>query len=449
MQLGLGGSQLGTILVDLADAGADVRVIAATPRFAIGTEGLKVYQPQYWLARAVRYFDAWKAPQANIRAVRTLRAYTRNTKMPLEGRVLMDWGGYHDSRHEKATVIYSAATGELHAFVGGIDYEPDRFADEWHLLGWWHDAGVQLQGAAANEVLSNFYTRWIETATLPDQRYMLDGVADHFNPTIEPTDPVRVVLPSAPLPTSVGAGSYLGAFMRVLRSYDRYRAYSPWLINKNIPWNTLPGTGVREIETALTNAIDRAQNYIYVEDQTLNPSALTRPYQSHSILYPHISAACASGVKVIFVTQGFVGPNAATPANLSMSPEITELILAPLTSTQRENFVLYYVKDTKVHSKLVIVDDEFVSIGSANFWNRSMTGDESELTAMIVHPGESSSLAADLRVRLWQGHLRVSDPSSVDAELRDLSMSLGLFRSAWGTGVTFPHPDSALVQVPA
>jgi phosphatidylserine/phosphatidylglycerophosphate/cardiolipin synthase-like enzyme len=209
----------------------------------------------------------------------------------------------------------------------------------------------------------------------------------------------------------------------------------------------LPKTGVREILAVLQNAIDKATSYIYIEDQTLNPTGPEWTfYIEHKALYPRISAACIRGVKVLFVTQGYSEP---TSANLSMSPEIEHYF----GLLQQPNFALYYVRGTKVHSKLVIIDDEFVSIGSANMWDRSMYGTESELSAAIVHPGDANSLAADLRVRLWRGHLRVQQSAIVDAELRDLgkdgrSGALGLFRAPWGTGVTFAHPDSALVEVP-
>jgi hypothetical protein len=153
-----GSKSLGTILVDKAAAGADVRVIVAAGRFATGIQGFSPADE--------------------------LRSSKHGTATPLESRVLLDWGGYNDSRHEKSTVIYSAATDKLHAFVGGIDYEPRRIADEMHTNGWWHDAGVQLEEGAAAAVLGNFRTRWIETTTLPPLRYMLDGIIEPYNPLI-------------------------------------------------------------------------------------------------------------------------------------------------------------------------------------------------------------------------------------------------------------------------
>jgi phosphatidylserine/phosphatidylglycerophosphate/cardiolipin synthase-like enzyme len=198
----------------------------------------------------------------------------------------------------------------------------------------------------------------------------------------------------------------------------------------------------------LQQAITAASSYIYVEDQTLNPDPVYRQYGSHDLLYPTIRAACAKGVKVMFVTDGFAGSDSPRQANLTMSSEINDLILSPLTADQRTNFTLHVVTGTKVHSKVVLIDDEFALIGSANFWDRSMTGVESEVSAAIVHPGRNASLVADLRVRLWCGHLRVAPTSpGVEADLRDLRKSLGVFRKSWGTDVGFPHQHSALKEI--
>jgi hypothetical protein len=70
-----------------------------------------------------------------------------------------------------------------------------------------------------------------------------------------------------------------------------------------------------------------------------------------------------------------------------------------------------------------------------------MTGAASEVTAAIVHPGGTSSLAADLRVRLLREHLNLH-LTDTDAELRDPDTGLGLLNPAWSDGRT--APDTAL-----
>ena len=435
-------------LVEKAAHGVDVRVIIAAPRFSIGFGGIDplIRDPDYFLSTLGTLGFA-NIVQKNVRAVRSLRNAESGGWKALMNRVVIDWGGFWDSRHEKSTVIYSGATGELRSFIGGMDFSPDRLSPELHTPGrYWHDVGVELRGGAATAVLENFRTRWAEVASLPPRRYTLDGIADQFNPTIESTPPTQPTTPPA-VPTTAPPGGYLGSSVRVVRSYDKSRAYNPWLSQPYLPWATLPNQGVQEILAVLKKAISAATRYVYVEDQTLNPGLGADVYVTHSELTPYIADACRRNVKVIYVTDGFSGPDSPVPANLTMSAVILENIINRLTLAESQNFALYYVANTKVHAKVVLIDDEFVSIGSANFWDRSMTGKESELAAAIVHTGGQNSLVADLRVRLWRGHLNVLSSAAVDSELRDLSMSLGIFRSAWGIGVTFAHPNSALREM--
>jgi phosphatidylserine/phosphatidylglycerophosphate/cardiolipin synthase-like enzyme len=72
-----------------------------------------------------------------------------------------------------------------------------------------------------------------------------------------------------------------------------------------------------------------------------------------------------------------------------------------------------------VHSKVMIVDDEFTLIGSANLNQRSMTHD-SEVAVGILDAG--NNFAKELRMRLWSEHLEVAadDPDG----------GFGLFKEA-------------------
>lgn len=433
-------------LLTLAAAGADVRLVVAVPRYALGRQGAPFTDPDHWRGWAFSQ-GIGRTATLNITSVRALRSTPRNGPPPLADRVLVDWGGGFDSRHEKCTIVYSAETAELHAFVGGIDYDPERFSAVGHAGApagnYWHDAAVHLVGGAATSALDNFWTRWDETVDLPPRRYWFAGAAEQFNPTIAAAPALRN--PAAPMPAGpLPPDSYDDAGLRIWRSYGP-RKVTGLADGNQRPWLTLPATGVQEVTKGLTNAIEAATRYVYVEDQTINSSRLSRFYDHHDVLYPILSDACARGVKVVFVTQGFAGVNSDFDANLSFSPEIEDLILSPLSVAQQDNFALFYVRDVKVHAKLVLVDDEFVSVGSANMWDRSQVGDESELNVAAVHPGESGSLVGDLRVRLWREHFRMPADPGVTAALRNLNASLGCFRDSWGTGLV--RPNSALVEV--
>src|SRR3954452_17089310 len=67
-----------------------------------------------------------------------------------------------------------------------------------------------------------------------------------------------------------------------------------------------------------------------------------------------------------------------------------------------------------VHSKLMIVDDAFLTIGSANFDNRSMGFDTEVNASWWAEPGSSLSEAVrDLRGRLLAEHTGAADAAAV------------------------------------
>ncbi|ELP88559.1 phospholipase D, putative [Entamoeba invadens IP1] len=74
-----------------------------------------------------------------------------------------------------------------------------------------------------------------------------------------------------------------------------------------------------------------------------------------------------------------------------------------------------------VHSKLMIIDDEFMLLGSANINDRSLRGDRDTEIAISIEENEKVKLVfdktevlggkeiSDLRKRLWKEHLGISD----------------------------------------
>jgi len=97
---------------------------------------------------------------------------------------------------------------------------------------------------------------------------------------------------------------------------------------------------------------------------------------------------------------------------------------------------VYRVASLTVHSKVVLIDDVFAMIGSANLQSRSMDGQDFELSVGVVDTG---TWVRDLRVRLWAEHLRLASlESSVRGALEDLSLALGIWRIEWKPAETLP-----------
>jgi phosphatidylserine/phosphatidylglycerophosphate/cardiolipin synthase-like enzyme len=179
----------------------------------------------------------------------------------------------------------------------------------------------------------------------------------------------------------------------------------------------------------LVQAIGAAQRYVYIEDQYF----FEYPGGDHRFeLYPHLHAAAARGVKVILVGSGTRDPAEIAPLiNATVNKDLQAKIIDPLPRPLRRNVGLWRVEHLTVHTKVVLVDDVFAAVGSANFFSRSMAGVDTELTAALVSTGDA---VRDLRVRLWAEHLRCPVTDDLLPYLRDLDLALGIFRAEWLPG---------------
>jgi phosphatidylserine/phosphatidylglycerophosphate/cardiolipin synthase-like enzyme len=407
------------LLSDCAAAGVDVRVIVWANRQVLD-------YPTIAGAVADGYDDIIKG---NIHFAETLRG-----KPSLAGRVLVDWSGNAASSHHMKLNVFSIS-GSLTAFVGGIDYEslrldgPPHVFDHNNDIPGWHDAGVRVTGEAAQRVLDTVVTRWTEASTLSAATYDIgNGDEDYNDPTtLVPLTPPGVgTLPAKSSSTSI----------QVVRSFPDSKEFG---FVKNKRWSTLPRTGVHETKKTFKAMLKAAQRYIYIEDQGFN---------AVDSLFPSLVAACKRGVKVIAVLPGMPDPlDGTAPLPPVVSSEVRTGLLGKLSRDKQKNLSIWQHKEAVIHSKLVLIDDELMSIGSANFMDRSMEftyqGDDAECSVVAVSTGK---LVRDLRVRLWAEHFGVSG-AGPEADLRDLGKSLAIWRKEWGTGVSFALPGPNLVSV--
>ena len=134
-------------------------------------------------------------------------------------------------------------------------------------------------------------------------------------------------------------------------------------------------------------AIAAGQKYIYVEDQ----------YLAAPVLHDLLKRAAHRGVKIIAVLGGY-DDDIAT----AVPPRPTGATLQPIKEMGKdsENLAIAHVTDTIIHSKIMIVDDEFTPTGSTNFANRSLaeSEDNSELAGSFKAAGQSRSTDSELSV---------------------------------------------------
>lgn len=408
-----GYEPLGDLLAGLAGAGVDVRVILAG-----AVVSSSIARP------TIGPFHQ------NVSSAHRLRRWRRDADgragpPPLADRILLDWSGSGiGSNHQKITLVRRGT--ELTACVGGIDYAANRVDESPHrrlaVRGgrWgWHDAGAIIRGPAATDVWRVLRMRWSGAVNLPRRRYVWPQVLglQVLNPPGMP--------PEIDPPPPQTARATPGSACQILRSVG------PWYIDSVLPWerqhySDVAPEGVHEVYLALVQAIGAARRYIYIEDQYFHEY----PGGDHRFeLYPHLRAAAARGVKVILVGSGTKDPADAGPViNGRVNPDLQKKVIDPLPQQLRRNVGLWRVEHLTVHAKIVIVDDEFAAVGSANFFSRSMAGVDTELTAALVTTGDA---VRDLRIQLWAEHLRTPVTDELRTYLEDVDLAVGVFRPEW------------------
>lgn len=377
--------------------------------------------------------------RANVFAARTMRGWLPTTRPevgspPLRDRVLLDWSGAGiGSNHQKLVLLH--VQGELTAFVGGIDlvasrYDADphdRLRIDEHRWGW-HDGAARVRGPAAARVWEVYRWRWHETATLPQRYFYLPPASlGVLNPPLRPER-----LPPAP---ATGPTPTTDQAIQVLRSF------SPWKIDElftlhRVRWTTLPRGGIQEVYYTLAAAIRGARKYIHLEDQYFYemPGGDRR-----FTLYRLLRDAAARGVRVILVGSGRKDPadGGVSTFKRTVTRDLQRKVVDRLPPARRPNVVMHRIEDLTVHTKLMLVDDVFACIGSANFYSRSMVGTDSELSCAMVTTGP---VVRDLRVELWAEHLRTPVDDRLRPALADLDLALGIWRREWLPPEM--HPDT-------
>jgi len=414
---------LGALLAAKAAAGVDVRLILD------GSRLFSNFPPPglTFLPRIAGHRD--NALAAN--ALRRLQV-PGHISPPLSGRVLIDWSGaFFGSHHQKATLVATAS--DAVAFVGGIDFwgnrldraPHDRLRDANGKRSGWHDLGVMMRGEAVDEVWANFASRWHEAVTLPQNTYF--WVRRGSGVGREPF--IRAEGEPAPLPFRRAWPSRQA--VQVLRSRFPRKIHRL----RGRMWTYPPHGGIHEIFQTMTRAIGQASRYIYVEDQFLGDN----PFRHEAFsLFPHLRDAAGRGVKLILVTSGKTRPDRSSSddVNTKINNDVKRYVLDQLPPWDHVNIAVYRVASLTVHSKVVLIDDVFAMIGSANLQSRSMDGQDFELSVGVVDTG---TWVRDLRVRLWAEHLRLASlESSVRGALEDLSLALGIWRIEWKPAEALP-----------
>ncbi len=322
-----------------------------------------------------------------------------------------------EALHQKCAVV----DGRV-AFIGGIDLtlqangDYDRWDTRYHpaesnergsahtaSMHPWHDAHVRLEGPAVADVRRNITQRWMEVAARRDGPDWPGALAD-----------------TVPGPVAGGVRT------QIVRS---------------IPKNTydFAPDGVFTIREAYMRAVNAAERYVYLESQYLWPEV----YRGIDKLFwggksPEVvafidalGAALERGVNVGIVLpdhpncgRGFTDDGIERLRNLAAESNASERLLAlTLGADSLSDDVpggLFY-RPVYVHAKVGIVDDRWLTIGSANLNNRGF-GADAEINASIG----DATVATEARLALWMEHLQAALEDS--ERLRDVEAGFRALR---------------------
>jgi phosphatidylserine/phosphatidylglycerophosphate/cardiolipin synthase-like enzyme len=290
-------------------------------------------------------------------------------------------------QHQKSWLI-DASEETTTSFVGGINLNPHSVVTPEHDGETQnHDVYLEVAGPAVVDVQHNFVQRWNEASERErsDGRWGEASAEDLDFPTHAPRE----------------RGDVLVQIQRTTHP-GRYA-------NGHPPMNGSPfriAAGERTNLDQYCVAIQAARRTIYLEHQ----------YVQVPEIVSALDAALARGVQVVAMVPAVPelsrpatpalksADNAGSLAQLAKYDAFTLCGMAGLDGDRRRTRV-------HVHSKLMLVDDEWGSVGSCNLHRYSLFGN-GELNAAF----RSSTLVRALRAALFQEHLGVDTSELTDGE---------------------------------
>jgi len=336
------------------------------------------------------------------------------------------------SNHQKFSVMKSE--GGASVVLGSVDIARTRWDTPEHLAVdpdrdpkygmQTHDTAVRIEGPAVADVERTFRARWNDSAS---------GSGTSRGTSIK-------LAITSPIASSPGKGTHS---VQVLRTYGITSSTSGY------SWSPV---GEFTVWASHMNALRRAASYIYIEDQYFlpfdwPPSFSRAGHARDTDIVYQLGEAMKRGVNVVVVAPSAINPSFWGRNQKYHRDVAVNYLHGVRAAGSPGNVVVASLhnggSDIYVHSKLMIVDDEFISIGSANVTQRSMATD-SELQIGIVD--EAGRLARELRTKLWAEHTGLQED-----DLSDPAAAFDIFRESteMRLGHLKPYPVDPLSVFPS
>lgn len=353
--------------------------------------------------------------------------------------------------HHQKTIVVDQKVG----FVGGLDVAYGRFDDAQHLCCdtetrqeqqvWrgknyynpsfqaiskienpfddlldrsrvarmpWHDVHAVCDGAAARDVARNFIERW--------NHHRDDLKKDEQYPYLVPSDDalsrrgsMRVRVLRSASQWSLGLtepeSSIYEAYIKVIRESQHFIYIENQFFVSSTAGPEVNNSIAQEIVARIVLAVEAKELFRVIVIVPISPEgSLEQDVAIRNIMWWQQKTICKGPTSVLESLRAQLGPECDISQYISFHSLRSWGIFGSGKTTTEQVYV---------HSKLIIVDDRIVIVGSANINDRSMLGDrDSEICLLIedsnfeecVFNGAAfqvSRFAHTLRVKLWKEHL--------------------------------------------
>ncbi len=280
-----------------------------------------------------------------------------------------------------------------------------RDKKQWPDLGPRKDYGIRIEGPAASDVDDVLWVRW--------DRALAEGAmyAEH----------------ATPFPRPVPVGSW---------DFSPVVGHPLVQVVATLP----PPIEEQSILETWTKALRNATSFIYVEDQywrmpillpTLLATLVERPWVTLIVVTKPVSLA--DGAKKWTIEMDRALRKAAGDRYLLFQLKSFDAVPRLEPPEDGDESASYYFVDMDVHSKMLIVDDEYLSVGSCNKNNRGLLY-EGELNVSVLDP----DWVREARRRIYRnlvGPERAAevgdDPAANVALLRDVAEKNASVEAWW------------------
>jgi len=359
----------------------------------------------------------------------------------------------------------------------------------------WHDCHAKVEGAAALDVKKNFEERWCKQSEENATQLFAMADPDEFAPLDAP----------APLPEREGGSWNLQLFRSITSDSAVFD------IDRLSTLHTKGGRHVQnDIMRCMVHQIRNAKNFIYMENQYFLGSAYAwkddQDTLSHHIVPQEISQRIIEKIRMGEMFRAYIlvpmfpegDPASAAIQEIlrwqfrtmqSMYREIAAAIEMDEVGTHPTDYLMFFCLGKResvdevpvdelaepeggslveavrtslrhpvyVHSKMTIVDDDYVLVGSANVNQRSLGGNRDSEIAMGGYQPDHLAGECDengprgdvhtYRMALWSAHLGGYDEAYLNPASEECVAKVKEVSAAYWEAYTADEPEHSDVHL--